>query len=169
MLTKHKNDWGLGPSLVGSGNTLRFQHGGKNAGFTNNMIAFANRGEAYIVMTNGDSGGQLMSEVMRSISSYYDLDIAKPREVKLAKAGSYEIDPLVGRYNYTEEEYFVEVSKQGQLLLLKDPNDGETHLMSAMNETDFIDLKDGTEIKFDLGKDPIEFNWNNRYRFYKVQ
>jgi CubicO group peptidase (beta-lactamase class C family) len=169
MLTKHKNDWGLGPSLVWGGDSLRFQHGGKNAGFTNNMIAFANRGEAYIIMTNGDNGGQLMREIMRSVSSYYNLNMAKPREVSLASEGNYEIDPLVGKYNYVEEEYFVEVAQQGQLLILIDPNDGERHEMRAMNASDFIDLDDGTEIRFDLTKEPMEFVWNNQYRFYKVE
>jgi CubicO group peptidase (beta-lactamase class C family) len=50
MLTKHKGDWGLGPSLVGDADSLRFQHGGKNAGFTNNMMAFAYSGDALIIM-----------------------------------------------------------------------------------------------------------------------
>jgi hypothetical protein len=39
MLTKHQNDWGLGPSLGWDADSLRFGHGGKNAGFTNRMTA----------------------------------------------------------------------------------------------------------------------------------
>lgn len=169
MLTKHKNDWGLGPSLVWSGDSLRFQHGGKNAGFTNNMVAFAYRGEAYIIMTNGDNGGKLMTELLRSISNYYKLGFGGPREVALAEEGDYDLKPLIGKYNFTEEEYFVEISEKEKLLVAYDPNDGERHEMNAMNATDFIDLEDGTEIKFDLSKDPIEFTWNNLYRFYKVE
>ena len=71
MLTKHKNDWGLGPSLAWDGDSLRFQHGGKNAGFTNNIIGFAYSGDAVIVMTNADNGGKLIAEILRSISKYY--------------------------------------------------------------------------------------------------
>ena len=37
MLTKHKNNWGLGPSLQWEKDSLIFRHGGKNAGFTNNF------------------------------------------------------------------------------------------------------------------------------------
>ncbi|MBN1821194.1 MAG: beta-lactamase family protein, partial [Prolixibacteraceae bacterium] len=40
MLTKHLNNWGLGVSLTGDGESLIFQHGGKNAGFTNSFKAY---------------------------------------------------------------------------------------------------------------------------------
>ncbi len=68
MLTKHKNDWGLGPSLKWAEDSLIFQHGGKNAGFTNNMLAFANRGEALIVMTNADNGNKLIGDYIVDVS-----------------------------------------------------------------------------------------------------
>ncbi|MFC2126563.1 serine hydrolase domain-containing protein [Bacteroidota bacterium] len=68
MLTKHKNDWGLGLSLMWGGDSLRFQHGGKNAGFTNNIIAYAHRGDAIIIMTNADNGGRLIGEILKSLS-----------------------------------------------------------------------------------------------------
>jgi CubicO group peptidase (beta-lactamase class C family) len=63
MLTKHRNEWGLGPALSGAGDSLIFLHGGKNAGFTNNLISFAHRGNAMIIMTNADNGRQLISEI----------------------------------------------------------------------------------------------------------
>lgn len=169
MLTKHKNNWGLGPSLVWEGDSLRFQHGGKNAGFTNNMIAFAHRGEAYIVMTNADNGGPLIREILRSISAYYDLNFSKPRVVSLASPGTYNLDSLVGKYNYVEEDYFVEASREGEILVLNDPNDGERNELRAMDATHFIDLDDGDELVFDQSNDRIEFIWNGRFRFYKIE
>ena len=165
MLTKHKNDWGLGPSLVWGGDSLRFQHGGKNAGFTNNMYAFARRGEAYIMMTNGDSGGRLMNELLRSISSYYQLGMTSPETVKLVTVGANDLEPLVGKYNFTEEDYEVEVSRRGDILIVFDPNDE----LRATGDHGFIALVDGTRIQFDLSKTPIEFTWNNRWRFYRVE
>ena len=54
MLTKHLSNWGLGPSLRWDADSLIFQHGGKNEGFTNNMMAFARRGDGLIVMTSAD-------------------------------------------------------------------------------------------------------------------
>ena len=49
MLSKHKGDWGLGPELREVSNKLIFQHGGKNEGFTNDMMAFAEAGDCLIV------------------------------------------------------------------------------------------------------------------------
>jgi CubicO group peptidase (beta-lactamase class C family) len=71
MLIKHKNNWGLGPSLEKEGNSLVFRHGGKNAGFTNTMISFAYQRKAVIVMTNGDNGRQLIDEIINSIFLHY--------------------------------------------------------------------------------------------------
>mgnify|MGYP000674803121 CR=1 FL=1 len=61
MLTKHKNDWGLGPALHTDKDFLIFRHGGKNAGFTNRLISFSKRGYAVIIMTNADNGGRILS------------------------------------------------------------------------------------------------------------
>lgn len=71
MLIKHENNWGLGISLDGEGDDLKFGHGGKNEGFTNNLVAFAHKGRAVIIMTNGDNGGKLIGEVQKSIFEHY--------------------------------------------------------------------------------------------------
>ena len=71
MLVKHRNNWGLGLSLDGEGDSLKFGHGGKNEGFTNNLVAFAHKGRAVIIMTNGDNGGMLIGEIQKSIFEHY--------------------------------------------------------------------------------------------------
>lgn len=71
MLVKHQNNWGLGLSLEGEGEELKFGHGGKNEGFTNNLVAFAHKGRAVIIMTNGDNGGGLIGEIQKSIFEHY--------------------------------------------------------------------------------------------------
>lgn len=173
MLTKHENDWGLGPSLAWAGDSLRFQHGGKNAGFTNDMIGFAYSGDAVIVMTNADNGGRLIGEILRSVSSYYDWGIAEPRMVELAKPASYSIEQFLGTYLFEEEvpgigDYFVDVIQDGEKLVVVDPNNGERDEMRAMDAMKFIDLDDGDEVEFSVKKDTIGFRWNNRFQFYKV-
>ncbi|MBN1820129.1 MAG: hypothetical protein JW833_05415, partial [Prolixibacteraceae bacterium] len=60
-----------GVSLTGDGESLIFQHGGKNAGFTNSFKAYAHKGNAVIIMTNADNGGGLISEVLKAIADYY--------------------------------------------------------------------------------------------------
>jgi CubicO group peptidase (beta-lactamase class C family) len=77
MLTKHENGWGLGPSLEAEGDSLIFQHGGKNAGFTNDLVSSAYQGNAIIVMTNADNGGKLIREIEKAISDYYGWGLRK--------------------------------------------------------------------------------------------
>lgn len=173
MLTKHKNDWGLGPALAGEGDTLRFQHGGKNAGFTNNMIAYAHTGDAIIVMTNADNGGKLIGEVLRSASKFYGWDLAEPKTVELANTDDLNLEPLLGKYLYVEEvpgigKYYVQLEKEGDKIIVVDPNNGERDVMWAMDTEKFIDLDDGDEMVFTVTPDTIGFNWNNRFQFYKV-
>lgn len=72
MLTKHGNDFGLGPDLWGTNdNEIVFRHDGKNAGFTNRFIAFANSGNAVVILTNGDGGQKLIDEIIRGMEDFY--------------------------------------------------------------------------------------------------
>lgn len=174
MLTKHKNNWGLGPALNDEGEALKFGHGGKNAGFTNNMVGFVNSGDAIIVMTNADNGGSLVEEVIRSASQYYNWNLAEPRTVSLAALGDYDLNPLLGKYLYTEEipdigKYYVHLSRDGEQLIIDNPNTGERDVMHAMDALSFIDVSDGDEMRFTMTKDSIGFLFNNRFQFYKVK
>ncbi|MBK6281428.1 MAG: beta-lactamase family protein [Draconibacterium sp.] len=99
MLTKHKNDWGLGVSLQGDGDSLIFSHGGKNEGFTNNMISFAKQGNAVIIMTNADNGGALINEILRSISSYYGWGISNQKVIEAIKIPVEQLNKLTGNIN----------------------------------------------------------------------
>jgi len=67
--------WGLGPIMIGSKDNLIFKHGGSNAGFKSNYTAFVNKGDAIIVMTNGDNGYSLIYEIEKALSDYYKMGI----------------------------------------------------------------------------------------------
>ena len=71
MLTKHKNNWGLGLFVESEGNSLRFAHNGVNEGFNANLFSFAYQGKAIVIMTNGDNGIKLINEIHRSIFEFY--------------------------------------------------------------------------------------------------
>jgi CubicO group peptidase (beta-lactamase class C family) len=71
MLTADKNDWGLGPVVTRQGDELVFWHRGRNKGFTSSLVAFAHSGDAVIIMTNGDWGGDLIGEISESILGRY--------------------------------------------------------------------------------------------------
>jgi len=173
MLTKHKNNWGLGPGLSWGGDSLRFQHGGKNAGFTNSMIAFAYKGAAVIIMTNADNGGDLMNEILNSVSEYYDWGIRKPRVVETVTLSSDALKKLTGQYMLDEQvpgigDYLVEIIAENNKLVVIDPNNKERDELTPMNSTRFIDLEDGDEVRFKTDSEHIGFVWNNEHTFYKI-
>jgi CubicO group peptidase (beta-lactamase class C family) len=54
MLTNQKDGDGLGVFVDGSGQALRFSHGGRNAGFDSFMIAYASVGKGAVIMMNAN-------------------------------------------------------------------------------------------------------------------
>ncbi len=114
MLTKQKNDWGLGPSLRWDADSLIFEHGGKNAGFTNSLVAFANRGDAVIVMTNGDNARELINEILRSVSDYYNWGISYPEIAVPVEITEDELEIITGNFSLmvNEEILLLEFEKK---------------------------------------------------------
>lgn len=174
MLTKHKNDWGLGPSLMWGGDSLLFQHGGKNAGFTNNMAAFAHKGDAVIVMTNADNGSKLMDEIFRSISAYYNLGISNPKIVEPLELSNEELSRFTGKFKQLDfpkgwDEFVVEMKIENKGLISINPNNNDTLYLVPFNEMKFVDIKNGWEFEYieDEEVNQITFIFNSRTKFIK--
>ena len=71
MLTRVPGGGGQGFGLDGSGQTLRFRHNGGNAGFSCYAVSFAEIGRGVIIMTNSDTGDQVIRELVRAITREY--------------------------------------------------------------------------------------------------
>ncbi len=173
MLTKHKNNWGLGPSLQWDEDSLIFRHGGKNAGFTNELISFANRGNAVIVMTNADNGGKLIGEILRSVSNYYDWGISNPRIVEVINLPIGNLNNLIGKYKLDFQvpdigDYIIEITVRENKLFVTDPNNGDTNVLTALEALKFIDLEKGDEVLFQVGEEKQGLLWSNRFQFNKI-
>lgn len=174
MLTEHKNHWGLGPALGERDGKVVFAHGGKNAGFSNDMMGYADQGDAIIIMTSADGGVRLMAEIMRGISDYYQMNLRKPNEVELADLSPEQLENLAGNYQLNRpldgiQEYVVEVSVRGNKIFVYDPNNGDENLLSPTSETDFVDLTSGDRVKFQPSENPIGMLWGGNFQFFKVE
>lgn len=174
MLTEHKNHWGLGPALGERDGKVVFAHGGKNAGFSNDMMGYADQGDAIIIMTSADGGVRLMAEIMRGISDFYQMNLRKPNEVELADLSTEQLENLAGNYQLNRpldgiQEYVVEVSVRGNKIFVHDPNNGDENLLSPTSETDFVDLTSGDRVKFQPSENPIGMLWGGNFQFYKVE
>lgn len=167
MLTKHKNAWGLGPYLQNEKDSLIFSHGGKNAGFTNDMIAYAYQGNALIVMTNADNGGKLISEIKNAISKYYNWSISQPKTIEIIKLSDTELKQYSGKYELKGQNLIFEVQfKENQLFLTNTPI-GNLYLVPLTN-TKFMDLESGTVIEFLVDEKVNGFMVNNSYKLVKI-
>jgi CubicO group peptidase (beta-lactamase class C family) len=71
MLTAHAEDQGLGFALAGSGNTLRFLHGGRILGFDTQFVGYAGLGKGAVVMINANDASNAMAQVIDTIAEVY--------------------------------------------------------------------------------------------------
>ena len=174
MLTKHKNDWGLGPGLQRDNDSLMFGHGGKNEGFTNNMIAFAQKGDGVVIMTNADNGGRLIGEILRAVSQHYNWGTNDAREVEVIKMTDEELQGFAGKYLLDFQvpnigDYYIDVSVKDGRIHVMDPNNNESNLLTPQKDLNFIDLDKGDQVQVKTDSEGnISFLWNGRFTFNKV-
>jgi CubicO group peptidase (beta-lactamase class C family) len=72
MLTPHIENRGLGPLLYDEGGDLfYFMHSGANDGYKSVLVAYPERGQGVVIMTNGDNGDALWREILNSVSIEY--------------------------------------------------------------------------------------------------
>ncbi|MFT4667099.1 MAG: hypothetical protein ACI9XB_004067 [Gammaproteobacteria bacterium] len=171
MLTPDKNDWGLGPALNNIGDSLRFGHGGKNEGFTNNMVAFTHTGDAIVVMTNGDNGQRIIEDIIRATSVFYNWDISNTLLVSPISINKKELTKFIGKYYYTQNgqrEYIKATLKKGQIVLT-DPGVEDPVILTPISSLGFIDLENGITIDFRIDEkgEIVDFLWNKKWAIIK--
>lgn len=73
MVTPLLNDYGLG-LIIGHTNdgSLWFAHNGVNAGFVSYAVLIPAKGQGAVIMTNSDSGSQVITPLLAAISHQYD-------------------------------------------------------------------------------------------------
>jgi CubicO group peptidase (beta-lactamase class C family) len=84
MMERGLGDWGLGVDLGPPGAPRRFSHTGRSIGFTSILILYPDSCQGAAVMTNGDEGGWLIQELIRSIGDSYRWPDARPSPVQAA-------------------------------------------------------------------------------------
>jgi CubicO group peptidase (beta-lactamase class C family) len=98
MLTPVLSDYGLGFGVQTTNGQVSFSHGGSNNGFKCQMRGYRTLGRGAIVMTNGDNGSRLASEMLRAIASEYDWPDLKPVERTAVPVPVETLRTYEGRY-----------------------------------------------------------------------
>jgi len=72
MLTPQIESRGLGPVVLNDGGDLfYFMHPGANDGFASVLVAYPQRRQGVVILTNGDNGAALWREILNSVSIEY--------------------------------------------------------------------------------------------------
>jgi CubicO group peptidase (beta-lactamase class C family) len=79
MVKPIRDQYGLGVGIGGGAQHPYFTHNGANDGFQCNLVVY-NNGDGAVIMTNSDTGGQLASEILRTIAYEYKWPDFAPRE-----------------------------------------------------------------------------------------
>jgi CubicO group peptidase (beta-lactamase class C family) len=128
MLRPGMNKWGLGIETGGSADHPYFTHSGANDGFQCNLVAY-NNGDGAVIMTNSDNGGQLATEILRTIAYEYKWPDFGPRvvdnrEITLSDdvlsryTGVYEMAPGVDMTITLEHGQLIsQMTRQGKVPL----------------------------------------------------
>ena len=98
MLTKQLGGYGLGLWLGGSEKVTSFSHPGQNEGFTCILVAYVDRGQGAVIMTNGDRGSGLFNEILRAIAHEYRWPDYQPTEKTVADVNPAVYQSYVGDY-----------------------------------------------------------------------
>lgn len=116
MLTPVKGNWGLGPALSGSGEDRRFGHDGVNEGFESTMVAYVQKGDGVVVMTNGAGGKRLADEIVRAVTSDYGWNGLVDKPVVEARLSQDALARLAGRYEGKGASVYLDI-RDGHLFV----------------------------------------------------
>ena len=146
MLTAQKNEVGLGPFVGGTGRNFHFGHGGANEGFHSQLVMYPELGVGAAVMTNGDGGPMLISEVLRSLAAEYGWPDYGAERVTALTLDAKTVAGLVGTYMVQGLEAKVE-QDSGRLMLRVARQLPEQELIPK-SDTSFVMASLGWQVSF---------------------
>jgi CubicO group peptidase (beta-lactamase class C family) len=160
MLTPQVDEHiGIGFFLDGKDSTLRFSHSGGNEGFRCLLLAYAERGQGAVVMTNSDDGWIMLDEIFRAIAIEYSWPMADEHvwmnyiapKRPWAEADPQQYAAYVGKYELKPGfEIAIEAKELG---LLMQPTGQPAIALYAESQDRFFAMALDAEIAFVKGDD----------------
>ncbi|KGK00065.1 hypothetical protein [Thalassotalea sp. ND16A] len=172
MLTVHHDSWGLGPELEQHDKGLVFSHGGKNAGFTNDLLAYADSANGIVIMSNGDNAGPLIEELKIAISVHYGWDLASSLLLKPAELAEKFRSSIVGTYSFDRDpEYTVSIALHKGKIEVHDHGRDQKLQFIATGEDTITNLTSGSKVKFNTDSKGklVGLTWAGSYKFTKAE
>jgi CubicO group peptidase (beta-lactamase class C family) len=156
MLTPVQGGYGLGVELDHQGQEAVFHHSGSNPGYKAQLFAYTRTGQGAVILTNGDYGGTLIEELMRSIAAEYGWEDWRPIERDAVPGNVALYGRLAG--DYAVSNITLRIERRGDRLLAAGPPLGPApvELVPAGDYDFFVREKDAT-FHFDANGDaPVQ-------------
>lgn len=150
MTTAQKPGYGLGLSLDGLGSAANFGHGGSNEGFKCQMTMFLEGGRGAVIMTNGDRGGFLASEILRGIAREYGWPAYQPEQRKVVGVDPNILALYEGCYELRPGRILDIKLESGTLFVY---NEGARIELYPESDMRFFDTQEGHTLVFVKGPD----------------
>ncbi len=152
MLEKGMGNWGLGFQIRGEGESLSFEHGGSNEGFRAAFFALARTGQGAVVMTNSDTGGEILGRVMQTLSRLYEwpTEAFPLRRIEAVDLKRSILRELEGSYSYADGRYSMTFMREGNRLFLDYVGGWQAEVFPVSESRWFVPA-DGT--RFDFNRD----------------
>ena len=102
-----------------NGEILGFGHGGADKGFMSQLYLELDTGNGYAIMTNGDNGSQLISELEVRLKEVLDVGYSQAEVKKLLPINQTELSKYIGTYVVTDPvdvEIVLKEAKNGFVL-----------------------------------------------------
>lgn len=150
MLTVQKAPFGIGYEVTGSGPTLEFAHDGDDAGFVARFIAYPERGQGLVIMTNGDNGGKLIEEITSVVAEKYGWPDHQQVVRSAVPVDSQRLASIAGVYHFPTENADVVIRADGgKLFAILPPAD--TTQLYAESDSAFFTADEGMPVVFTRG------------------
>jgi hypothetical protein len=150
MVKPGMNQWGIGIGTGGGAAHPYFTHGGANEGFQCNLVAY-NNGDGAAIMTNSDSGGQLASEILRTIAYEYGWPDFQPSERAITKADPKAFNGYVGGYRLGPNAAMT-ITREGDQLYAELPGQPKFEVFPKGEREFFLKVVD-VQLTFDVDAD----------------
>jgi len=141
MLTRQMENDGLGVFLDGEVQALRFSHGGSNEGFQCILVAYARTGQGAAIMTNSDTGGPLMTEILFAIAHEYGWPDYQPKERTEVKVDTALFREYVGRYQLAPN-FILTVTQEGDHLFTQATGQPKVQVFPESDRDYFLKVVD---------------------------
>jgi CubicO group peptidase (beta-lactamase class C family) len=150
MVRPGMNNWGLGPETGGGKDHPYFTHSGANEGFQCDFVAYDN-GDGAVIMTNSDAGGQLATEILRTIAYEYKWPDFQPTEQTVTQADPKVLDRYVGGYSLSPGAVLT-VTREGDQMYAQLTGQPRLEIFPKSDREFFLKVVDA-QLTFEVGAD----------------